>query len=175
MASCRSKIRCFFSIMAAQRKQGEPLFFPDHSSLNLSCSDILAATGLRETIPKWRQEMQRLYIWEVVDWCWSFYFFSLSDSFQDCYTWATQFPTEPFTHGWKVWWERNKRSVEPLYLQLRLWICSGIVVDMVFYGKKVAESREYFDVCAGSVKHMTCSLHVFYQFLKRNVSPDSWW
>lgn len=47
--------------MAAQRKQGEPLFFPDHSSLNLSCSDILAATFLRETIPKWRQERQRLY------------------------------------------------------------------------------------------------------------------
>lgn len=46
--------------MAAQRKQGEPLLFPDHYTFTLSYSDILAATDLREAIVKWRQERQRL-------------------------------------------------------------------------------------------------------------------
>ena len=47
-------------------------------------------------------------LWKAEDWCWSPTF---SDSFQDCFTWATQSPTQLFTPGWKAWLQQNRIGI----------------------------------------------------------------
>ena len=113
-------------------------FFPANRFLILSCSNILMVTrqmgaGGAKTV------------WRGLDWCWSPTF---SDSFQDCFTWATQSPTQPFTPGWKAWWQISEWLLEPLsYLQLSPWFRIGIVVDLGFERiEQVAENSGYVDI-----------------------------
>lgn len=153
MASCRSKIRCCFSITAAQRKQGEPFFLPwPFLSSLLSCS-WFSRCNEKQSSNEGRRRKDYMRSRGLMLIPLSFFY---SDSFQDCFTWATQFPTEPFTHGWKAWWERNKWLVELLCLQLRLWLC------MVLGRGQVAEGRD-------CMYHMARSLHVITSWKERSA------